>query len=164
MVVWSNWAKKVIDDGVDGKKVKVIPPAFTTSRNKIGHDTTNILFLGRDYHRKGGDVALRVFENLKKSFENIHLTFIGRIVEKEMLERVKRDKSISYYEYVSKRDLHENIFPTTDIFLLPTVAEAYGMSIVEALSKGIPVVTSNISAIPEVVEDGVSGYLLHRLG
>jgi glycosyltransferase involved in cell wall biosynthesis len=115
--------------------------------------------LGRDYYRKGGDVALKVFENLKKSFDNIHLTFIGRITEKEMLERVKTDKRISYFEYVSKRELHDNIFPTTDIFLLPTVAEAYGMSIVEALSKGIPVVTSKISAIPEVVEDGVSGYL-----
>jgi len=160
VVVWSEWAKKgYIEDGVNGRKVKVIPPPFTTSRKKIGHDTTNILFLGRDYHRKGGDVALKVFENLKRSFDNIHLTFIGRITEKDTLERVKKDKSISYFEYVSKRELHESIFPTTDIFLLPTVAEAYGMSIVEALSKGTPVVTSNISAIPEVVEDGVSGYL-----
>ena len=102
VIVWSEWAKKgYIEDGVHGRKVKVIPPPFTRSRKKIGHDATNILFLGRDYHRKGGDVALKVFEDLKKSFDNIHLTFIGRITEKETLERVKNDNSISYYEYVS---------------------------------------------------------------
>ena len=87
------------------------------------------------------------------------MTFIGRIPEKEELEKVKGDQRISYYEHVSKRDLHEKIFPATDIFLLPTRAEAYGMSIFEAMSYGIPVVSSNISAIPEVVEDGFSGYL-----
>jgi glycosyltransferase involved in cell wall biosynthesis len=160
VVVWSKWARQgYVQDGVDGSKIRVIPPAFTTTPNKIRHDTTNILFLGRDYHRKGGDVALMVFENLKKSFDNLHMIFVGRIPEKETLVKVKEDRSISYFEYVSKSELHEKIFQTSDIFLLPTEAEAYGMSIVEALSYGIPVVSSNISAIPEVVEDGVSGYL-----
>lgn len=160
VVVWSEWAKNGYkNDGVDPSKIRVIPPAFKTSPNKIKHDTTNILFLGRDYHRKGGDVALKVFENLKRSFDGIRMTFVGKITDMEMLEKVRRDKKISYFEYVSKKELHEKIFPTSDIFLLPTVAEAYGMSIVEALSKGIPVISSNISAIPEVVEDGVSGYL-----
>ncbi|MHB2036005.1 MAG: glycosyltransferase family 4 protein [Nitrososphaerales archaeon] len=161
VIVWSNWAKKgYINDGVDQGKVNVIPPAFTTSRKKIKHDSTNLLFIGRDYNRKGGDVALKVFENLKKSHDNIHFTFVGRIEDKEMLEKVKHDERISYFDHVSKSDLREKIFPTSDVFILPTIAEAYGMSIIEAMSNGIPVIASNISAIPEVVQDGVSGYLV----
>ena len=161
VIVWSNWARKgYIDDGVDQGKVNVIPPAFTTSRKKIKHDSMNLLFIGRDYHRKGGDVALKVFENLKKSHDNIRLTFVGRIEDGEMLEKVKRDECISYFDHVSKSDLHEKIFPMSDIFILPTIAEAYGMSIIEAMSNAIPVIASNISAIPEVVQDGVSGYLV----
>lgn len=160
IVLWSNWAREgYINDGVDGRKIVVIPPTFETHEKRTSHNTKNILFLGRDYKRKGGDVALRVFENLKKSFDNLHLTFIGRIPDKEVVEKIREDGSISYFEFVSKKDLHEKIFPETDVFLLPTRAEAYGMSIIEAMSYGIPVVSSNISAIPEVVEDGVSGYL-----
>lgn len=160
VIVWSKWARKgYIDDGIDRRKIRVIPPAFTISNKRIDHNSRNLLFIGRDYRRKGGDVAIRVFENLKKSFENIHLTFIGRIEDKETLEKVRRDKTVSYFNHVSKTQLHEMIYPTADLFLLPTVAEAYGMSILEAMSKGIPVVASGISAIPEVVENGISGYL-----
>ncbi|MDG6904180.1 MAG: glycosyltransferase family 4 protein [Nitrososphaerota archaeon] len=160
IVLWSNWARDgYINDGIDRKKIVVIPPAFETRERRTPHDTTNILFLGRDYKRKGGDVALKVFENLKKSHDNLHMTFIGKIPDREKVEKIKEYRNISYFEFVSKRNLHEKIFPETDIFLLPTRAEAYGMSIIEAMSYGIPVVSSNISAIPEVVEDGVSGYL-----
>ncbi len=160
IIVWSNWAKEgYIIDGVDQSKIEVIPPPFNPSNNLSAHNSINLLFIGRDYYRKGGDVALKVFENLKKSHERIRLIFVGRIEDSRTLEKVKRDCSISYYDHVSKYDLHEKIFPVSDVFLLPTVAEAYGMSILEAMSKGIPVVTSNISAIPEAVEDGVSGYL-----
>ncbi len=160
VIVWSNWAKRgYVDDGVDQSKINVIPPTFPTTNNRIEHDSRNLLFIGRDYHRKGGDVVLKVFDNLKKSFDNIHLTFIGRIEDRDALERVSCDKTISHFDHVSNTELHERIFPTSDIFILPTIAEAYGMSILEAMSNGIPVVASDISAIPEVVENGVTGYL-----
>lgn len=160
IILWSEWAKKgYIQDGVDPSKIRVIPPAFVSSNNKLEHKSTNILFIGRDFHRKGGDVALKVFEKLKRSFPDLRLTFIGRIKDKNILEKIRHDDSVAYYDHVSKQDLHNKIFPSSDIFLLPTTAEAYGMSIVEAMSNCLPVVTSRVSAIPEVVDDGVTGYL-----
>jgi glycosyltransferase involved in cell wall biosynthesis len=161
VIVWSNWARMgYIEDGVDQSKINVIPPSFTTPDTKrMEHSSRNLLFVGRDYYRKGGDVVLKVFENLKKSFENIHLTFVGRIEDVKALERVRRDKNISHFDHVSGSELRKRIFPMSDIFILPTIAEAYGMSVLEAMSNGIPVVASGISAIPEVVEDGVNGYL-----
>ena len=160
IILWSNWAKKgYIQDGVNPSKIRVIPPAFVTSRHEIEHKSKNILFIGRDYHRKGGDVAIKVFEKLKKSFDDLRLTFIGRIQDRNTLEKVIRDRSISYFNHVSKQELHEKILPSSDIFLLPTTAEAYGMSIIEAMCKGVPVVASRVSAIPEVVDDGDSGFL-----
>ncbi len=161
IILWSDWAKKgYIRDGVDPSKIRIIPPAFETSRYEIQHKSKNILFIGRDYYRKGGDVALKVFERLRKSFDDLRLTFIGKIQDRNTLEKVRRDSSISYYNHVSKQDLHEKILPSSDIFLLPTAAEAYGMSIIESMCKGVPVVASRVSAIPEVVEDGVSGFLV----
>ena len=160
VIVWSEWAKKgYIKDGIEQRKIRVIPPPFSTTFIQTKHEGINILFLGRDYERKGGDVVLNVFDDLKKSFENVHLIFIGRIRDKEVLQKVIEDKRISYYEHVSTTFLHRNIFPITDIFLLPTKAEAYGMSLVEAMSNGVPVVSSEISAIPEIVQDSATGYL-----
>ena len=159
LLIWL-WAKKgYIQDGVDPSKIRVIPPAFVTSRYEIEHKSKNILFIGRDYHRKGGDVVIKVFEKLKKSFDGLRLTFIGKIQDRNTLEKVRRDGSISYFSHVSKQELHEKILPSSDVFLLPTTAEAYGMSIIEAMCKGVPVVASRVSAIPEVVEDGDSGFL-----
>jgi glycosyltransferase involved in cell wall biosynthesis len=160
VVVWSNWARKgYVEDGVDPSKIRVIHPPFTTSYKQVKHKSKNLLFVGRDFYRKGGDVALRVFENLKQSFENVHLTFVGRIEDRATLDKVTHDHSVTHFDHVSKTELLEKIFPMADVFLLPTIAEAYGMSILEAMSNGIPVVASNISAIPEVIENGVSGYL-----
>lgn len=160
VILWSDWAKRgYIRDGVDPSKIRVIPPAFATHSHRLEHKTRNLLFIGRDYHRKGGDVVLKVFEKLKQSYADLKLTFIGSIQDKTTFGKVIRDSSIDYFNHVSKEDLNEKILPSADIFLLPTTAEAYGMSILEAMSNGVPVVASRVGAIPEVVEDGVSGFL-----
>lgn len=160
VIVWSKWAKDgYIEDGIEGKKVRIIPPPINTTTHKIKHETVNILFLGRDYDRKGGDTVLKVFDELKRLFENVRLIFVGKIPSSEIMQKVKEDPKISYYENAPSRFLHHNILPITDIFLLPTKAEAYGMSLVEAMSNGIPVVSSEISAIPEIIRDSTTGYL-----
>ncbi|MDG6996181.1 MAG: glycosyltransferase family 4 protein [Nitrososphaerota archaeon] len=160
VVVWSEWAKKgYAEDGVDRSKIRVIPPPFPMIHDRKRHDNVNILFLGRDYKRKGGDTALSVFRELRKEFENIHLIYIGKIRDPIALKQIVQDKQITYFESVSQHVLLSEIFPVADIFLLPCRAEAFGMSLVEVLSRGIPVVSSKISAIPEIVRDRITGFL-----
>jgi N-acetyl-alpha-D-glucosaminyl L-malate synthase BshA len=54
----------------------------------------------------------------------------------------------------------EELLSCTDLFLLPSSSESFGLAALEAMSCGAPVVASNAGGLPEVVEDGVSGYLL----
>ncbi|MCL4519546.1 MAG: glycosyltransferase family 4 protein [Thaumarchaeota archaeon] len=160
VVVWSEWAKKgYYNDGVDRKKIRVIPPPFPIIDDRKKHDHLNILFLGRDYKRKGGDTALAVFHKLQKEFRDIRLIYIGKIREPTALKNVLQERSISYHESVSQNFLISEVYPVSDIFLLPCRAEAFGMSLVEAQSRGIPVISSRISAIPEIVDNGITGYL-----
>jgi glycosyltransferase involved in cell wall biosynthesis len=54
----------------------------------------------------------------------------------------------------------EELLACTDLFLLPSSSESFGLAALEAMSCGAPVVASNAGGLPEVVEDGVSGHLL----
>lgn len=58
--------------------------------------------------------------------------------------------------------LHSNVpelLPQLDLFLLPSAYESFGLAALEAMACGVPVIASRVGGLPEVVEDGVSGYL-----
>src|SRR2546422_9100241 len=53
----------------------------------------------------------------------------------------------------------EEILPLADVFLLPSSSESFGLVALEAMSAEVPVVASNAGGLPEVIENGVTGYL-----
>lgn len=53
-----------------------------------------------------------------------------------------------------------NLMRRCDISILPTLCDTFGYSILESFSSGIPVIATNISAIPELIDDGNNGFLL----
>lgn len=157
VVTWTRWAKKGFeDDGVDPERVAVIPPPFETMSASRPHGGCNILFLGRDFLRKGGDVMLGAFASL--DVPDCRLYYVGKAAGKA-LGAMRTDRRISYFERPSNFTLSEEIWPYVDVLALPTRADAFAMTVAEAMSRGIPVVTTSIPPIAEVVQDGVSGYL-----
>jgi len=62
--------------------------------------------------------------------------------------------------FLGKHGSVEELLACTDLFLLPSSSESFGLAALEAMSCGAPVVASRAGGLPEVVEDGVSGYLL----
>jgi glycosyltransferase involved in cell wall biosynthesis len=158
VVTWSEWAKEgFVEDGIDRSKISVIPPPFRAVDYRRAHEGCNALFLGRDFHRKGGDTVIRAFTSMKGQ-GGCRLNYIGPMEGKEA-ERAKADGRIIQRDSASTRDLLQDIWPATDIFVLPTRADAFAVTVVDAMRRGIPVVSTRIPAVSEVVEDGVSGFL-----
>ena len=158
-VTWSEWAKRgFAEDGVDPAKVFVIPPPFETVDGRREHQGCNVLYLGREFRRKGGDATLRAFRSLKVR-EGCRLTFVGPLGTAEARATVRSDPLISQADSLPGRTLRDEVWPTTDIFVLPTRADAFALAVVDAMRRGIPVVATKIPAIAEVVQDGVSGLL-----
>jgi glycosyltransferase involved in cell wall biosynthesis len=160
VIVWSEWAKEGYEkEGVERSKIAVIPPPFRTIDDRRPHEHCNILFVGRDFLRKGGPLVLKTFEKISRGFDDVRLIYVGKIWDKKWMKKVEENRKITHFSRPTDRVMREEIFPSSDIFVLPTRADAFAISVVEAMSRGIPVVASNVCALPEIVEDGVSGFL-----
>lgn len=116
------------------------------------------LFIGLGYKRKGGRELLKAFQRVKG--KNLRLIFISDITPAEREQY--RDSRIEFFPPLSRRQLLERIYPQADVLLFPTFYESFGMVALEALSFGLGIIATNLYAMPEIVEDGVNGKLLHH--
>ena len=154
------------------KKVDVLYPAIREVNDSLikvkkgqTSDFVNITFVG-DFRRKGGLHLLETFEALQKKYNNIFLTLCSSRnlgysfnITNDILKRIDSNKNITI-GFVKREVLLNEIFPQSDLFVSPTYAESFGFALVEAMAYGIPVISTDISAIPEIVQHEKSGYLL----
>lgn len=128
------------------------------------------LFFSGDFFRKGGVHVIDAFERARQRYPGISLTVCcderidfntpDQLLRAEYLNKVKTLPGIVNKGRISREVLMTEVYPETDIFLMPTYVEAFGMAIVEAMAFGIPVISTNHFAIPEIIENGVSGLLI----
>ncbi|WP_075601686.1 glycosyltransferase family 4 protein [Saccharicrinis aurantiacus] len=117
-----------------------------------------ILFVGVEWERKGGDIAIDTIDKLNKNGFNVELTVIGctpPIKHKKM-------KVVPFLDKNKKQDMDtfRDHFVQAHLFFMPTRAECYGIVFCEANAYGLPVITTNTGGTSSVVENGVNGYIL----
>ncbi|MEI2740719.1 MAG: glycosyltransferase family 4 protein [Chitinophagaceae bacterium] len=166
----SDWNKNsaVNDYGVDASKISVVPCGANLDivpvSGQINLKTTgncNLLFLGVEWNRKGGDIALETFRHLKQDGVNPRLHIIGCVPPYDLTE----EKGIIVIPFLDKnkegdfQQLHA-IFLQTDFLLLPTRAECAGVVFSEASAYGIPSITTATGGVTTYVKNGVNGYSL----
>ena len=124
-------------------------------------EVCNILFLGVDWIRKGGETAYKTYLQLKKRGLPCTFTIIGcnpKINSED-------DDGLTIIPFINKNDKDDfdklyKIFLKTHILLLPTKAECFGIVFSEASAFGIPSITTNTGGIPSAIENGHNGFLL----
>jgi N-acetyl-alpha-D-glucosaminyl L-malate synthase BshA len=103
--------------------------------------------------------VVRVFEQIQREMP-AKLMMVGDGPEKERAERLCRELGIhDRVLFLGNSNEIDRILSYTDLFLLPSETESFGLAALEAMAWGVPVISTNTGGLPEVNFDGVSGYL-----
>ena len=162
VVTTTEWARRsVIEDyKIDENKVKVVYPGINIAKfeppDRSKRDTKaryNILFIGGDFKRKGGEDVLEVFLTKFSEVANLHLVTYASIDCKH--PNVYIYKNIKAYtpEFLE-------LYYQADAFVMPTYADAYGTVFLEAMAAGLPVIATRLGPIREIVSHGETGFLI----
>jgi glycosyltransferase involved in cell wall biosynthesis len=153
---FSRWAReKYLQEGVPAWKIRVLPPGFDIREPpaRTARSAVTFLFLGRQPKRKGGDLVLESFARLRVSHPEVRLLYVSDELPAPPMPGVEARSLVPAAEV-------GELYRAADVFVNPTRAEGFGFTNVEAQGHGLPVISSRLGAIPEVVEDGRTGMLV----
>jgi N-acetyl-alpha-D-glucosaminyl L-malate synthase BshA len=103
--------------------------------------------------------VIHVFHKVNEKIPS-KLLLVGDGPERPMAEELARELKIcDEVRFVGKQNDMEEIFAVTDLFLLPSEYESFGLAALEAMAAGAAVVSSNAGGLPEVIEQGICGYM-----
>lgn len=166
----SEWAAKTAIENyeVDPAKVKVVPFGANVDCNRSagdiqaliaarGADVCRLLFVGVDWLRKGGDIALQVASQLNQRGIPTELHVVGCEPPGELPGFVKLHGFVSKTSEQGRQRL-DAIFSQSHFFILPTRADCTPVVFPEACSFGLPILTTNVGGIPTVIQDGKNGF------
>lgn len=162
-------------------KTTIVSPAVSDSVGDHNYDRRGpltFLFVGNEFIRKGGVVAWAAFERLRQAYD-IRLVLVTRFasvpesrrrrfpgypdyrvydVRLAQLQRAQRPE-VTILSDVPRHVVRSRLMKEADVFLAPTFADSFGVATLEAMAEGLPVVASNVNALPEIVDHGTCGLL-----
>lgn len=114
-----------------------------------------ILFVGKDFKRKGGYITYDAFKILREQGENVELFVIGPTQD-------PINKPIDGYHFIGQIPFNEEAkyYNMCDVFCMPSYFEAYGIVFIEALTFGLPCIGRNCYEMPYFIQDSETGLLL----
>lgn len=158
------------------EKCQVVYPAIREIKDdvinsKSNREKINIMFIGGDFIRKGGKQLIEAFERLQSKFDNIELTIVskfdsldsrydGPCIKDLLVKKIVSNNNINWVKGIEREELMKNFYPNADIFVMPTLADSFGFVLLEAEAFGLPIVSTNHFAIPEIVKNNESGLLI----
>lgn len=152
------------------KEIEVVPNFIDTSKyqNSVSDCHRSVLASGNEkiithvsnFRKvKRIDDVIMVFYNIQKNIA-ARLIMVGQGPEREMAEELVAELGIEE-KVVFLGESHEidKILSFSDLFVLPSENESFGLAALEAMVNGVPVISTNTGGLPEVNKHGFSGYL-----
>ena len=157
--------------GIDVEKIRVVPPGINPEEFRPGDrdaarkltglpadERPLVLFCGHDFARKGLDRAIRATAASRLHFE---LVVVGRNGDQPAFERLAEACAVrDRVHFVGTAPNAFLFFQAADVFVLPTRADIWGVTVLEAMACGIPPIVSDAAGAATAVSHGVDGFIL----
>ncbi|MDD2284487.1 MAG: glycosyltransferase [Paludibacter sp.] len=164
----SDWAKEsaICDYSCIENKIHVVEfganiPHPEKWQHEIDTSVCNLVFIGRNWVKKGGEKVLGAYRKLKSEGFPCTLTIIGSVP----LEMLENDKDLTIIPFLDKsKPEHLNklcsILKDAHFLVLPTEFDAFGIVFCEASAYGVPSIAADVGGVSQSVREGKNGFLL----
>jgi len=166
VVAYSQFSRNLILQGLSDpsfNRLKIIPPGVENSwfdvERKLSIDPS-LLFWGRLEEEKGLPELFLALKKVSKKFKSIRLILVGegnRLKEyKNLVDILGLIEQVEFKGWLDAQEI-QNLTKKSHLGLFPSRIESFGLSVIEAMSAGLPVIAARGGAVPENIEDGVTG-------
>lgn len=175
VLVFSKESKKNIETVVPMEKIEIFPnPVIVNDFEdldktykktlSIPEEAEIVLFLSRLIKEKGVHDLIESIPEVIRRYENVYFVFAGEGPDRPQMEMMCKmkgiEKQVRFTGHIPYKDV-VRAFSIADIFVLPTYfPEGMPMAILQALAAGLPIISTPISSIPDIVTDGINGFLV----
>jgi glycosyltransferase involved in cell wall biosynthesis len=163
LLPWSTGVRdSMIEDyGVPEDRVTILPPGINLKLwrppdRSMSRDVSSpfkVLHVGWDFQRKGGDLLVALAS--EPEFQDVEFHFVTSGVPGPIPENVKIHRDVQ----PNSPALIE-LYRQADIFVLPTRADTYSMVSLEAMAMSLPVITTSVGGIGDIIVEGETGYCI----
>jgi glycosyltransferase involved in cell wall biosynthesis len=170
LVYPSRWAANSVtsDYQAERDRIKIIPFGANIDESQLANEVLSkkqnqvcrLLFVGKDWERKGGNLAVEPLICLHKMGIDAELVMVGSKLPDEV-----RSDNLTVIPYLNKNDPQQRqqlneLFLRANFLIFPTRADCSPIVICEANAFGLPVITTEVGGIPTIIENGKNGYML----
>ena len=160
----SPWVDRVVvlPNGLDMLEVEAAPARDW--RRDLGLPAAAMIggYVGRITHNKGVDILIRAAAELQPDNPDLHWVIVGDGADRGPLETMTTElgvSSVTHFVGPVARPEALTAFKGFDVAVVPSREEGFGLSALEAMACGVPLVASRVDALKEVVVDGITGML-----
>jgi N-acetyl-alpha-D-glucosaminyl L-malate synthase BshA len=148
----------VLPNFVDHSRFK--PPTSSVVREQLGgKDNKLIVHMSNFRSLKRTPDTIEVLDRIPDDIP-AKLLLVGDGPDQALVRDLASQKGLCHkVEFLGEIDEVESIIAAADVALFPSESESFGLSMLEAQACGVPVVTTNVGGLPEVIQHGVTGYL-----
>ena len=152
-------------------KIQVVYPAIdrylvrTDRRTRMPGETLKFLFVGNHFFDKGGREAVRAFRHVRE-IGQCELNIVSAAPEhqrrefREILPILKKERGVKFHLTGVRRHELMEMYRSSDVFVFPSYMDQVPFVLFEAMAAGLPVIGSNVFAVPEQVLDGINGLIV----
>lgn len=158
------------EQGAPRKKITRIPIGVNTSKfspivDSSNEDVFSILSVARLIDHKGLPNLIEAVRILSYEGRDISLKIVGDGYLRDHLQEMISNKGLDGLVHIVHHIPYEKIpevYRSADIFVLSSIVEIFGVSALEAMSTGLPIIVTNVGGLPDLVEHGYNGYLVEQ--